>query len=270
MLYCVQTYMEKIIPNFKIFILLNFLSFLVFALDSVHFLNFPKKLAFYITKPISFGIYRTSQNISRQFYFIFEARFASQESKALKEQLGQLLSENARLRKNLAETQSLLSQEKHLDPKTYNLLTSRPIGLGRYLKIDKGFESGIKVGEAVVFNENLLGRIINVSQGTSNVQLLADPDSKVAAFSQGSEGRSKGILLGQFGTEIIMDKILHEEKIDAGDLVYSEGTEGFLPRGLILGKVVQVLEQQNEVFKQAKIEPNFDIRDLELVFVITE
>jgi len=63
---------------------------------------------------------------------------------------------------------------------------------------------------------------------------------------------------------------LHEEKITEGDLVYSEGTEGFLPRGLILGRVTQVRELQNEVFKQAKIKPIFDVRDLELVFLIQE
>ena len=67
-----------------------------------------------------------------------------------------------------------------------------------------------------------------------------------------------------------MDKILHEEKIAVGDLVYSEGTEGFLPRGLILGKVTEVLERATQVFKQAKVKSVFDIRDLELVFVISE
>jgi len=92
----------------------------------------------------------------------------------------------------------------------------------------------------------------------------------MAAFSQGLEGVAKGVLVGQFGTESLLDKILHEETIKAGDLVYSEGTEGNLPRGLILGKVVEVKGEENEVFKQAKVVPVFDIRDLELVFVIIE
>ena len=69
---------------------------------------------------------------------------------------------------------------------------------------------------------------------------------------------------------MLLDKILHEEPIAQGDLVYSEGTEGYLPRGLIVGRVNEVIEKQNEVFKQAKVKPIFDIRDLELVFVIQE
>lgn len=250
--------------------MLIFLSLVVFILDSINLLNLPEQAAFYITNPISFGIFKTNRNIGRQFHFIFAARFASQENKALKEQIGQLLSENANLRKKLAETTSLLSQEEHLDPSTYNLLPVRPIGFERYLKIDKGSTAGIKAGQVVVFKDNFVGRVITVTPLASNVQLLTDPDSKISAFSQNKEGKAKGVLVGQFGTEVVFDKILHEEKISVGDLVYSEGLEGSLPRGLILGRVVDVLERENEIFRQAKVQPVFDIRDLELVFVIQE
>ncbi len=262
--------MERVIPNLKLFLILTVLSLMIIVLDLFHFLFFPKQILSFITNPISLGLYQTNKDIAKQFYFIFAARSSSQENKALKEQLALLLSENARLRKNLAETQTLVSQEKHLDPATYNLLFARPIGISRYLKIDKGSDSQVKEGAALVYNDNYVGKIVLVSEKSSLVQLLADPDSKVAAFSQGLEGKAKGVLIGQFGSELLLDKILHEEKISVGDLVYSEGTEGFLPRGLILGRVTEVLERENEVFKQAKVQSNFDIRDLDLVFVILE
>ncbi len=262
--------MTKVIPGIKIFLILGVFSLLVLFLDTIKLLNLPKQLLYFITNPVSFGIYNTNRNIGKQFHFIFQARFAAQENKALKEQIGKLLSENAELRKSLGETQALVSQEKHLDPDTYNLLPARPIGLGRHLKIDKGLNSNIRVGQAVIFEDNFIGKIIAVTPVASNIELLADPNSKIAAFSVNKEGKAKGVLLGQFGTEILMDKILHEEKISEGDLVYSEGLEGFLPRGLILGRVTKILERTNEVFKQAKVQPVFDIRDLELVFVIGE
>ncbi|MBI2329922.1 rod shape-determining protein MreC [Candidatus Daviesbacteria bacterium] len=262
--------MGKVIPDLKVFLLLIFLSLVILFLDTINLLNLPKKLMFYITNPVSFGIYNTSRNVSRQFYFVFQARFAAQENKALKEQIGKLLSENAELRKKIGEVSAMLSQEKHLDPNTYNLLPVRPIGLSRYLKIDQGSEAGIKVGQAVVSEDNFIGKVVSVSPSAANIQLLTDPDFKVAAFSQNKEGRAKGVLAGRFGTDLILDKILHEEKIATGDLVYSEGLEEFLPRGLVLGKVTEVMERENEVFKQAKVTHVFDIRDLELVFVILE
>lgn len=262
--------MDRVIPNLKLFLILLTLSFLIFILDLKSLLGLPKSIFSYITNPISFGLYQTGKNIGRQFYFIFQARFAAQENKALKDQIGQLLSENAALRKKLAESDSLLSQYKHLDPATYNLIPARPIGIGRFLKIDKGLSSGVKLGQAAVFNDNFLGKIVQVSEKSANIQLTRDPDSKVAAFSQGLEGRGKGVLVGQFGTDVILDKILHEEKVNIGDLVYSEGFGPFLPRGLILGRVSEVMEVESAVFKQAKVTPNFDISDLELVFVIQE
>lgn len=260
----------RIIPNLQLFLTLIFLSILILFLDNIHFLQLPKIALSYITTPIQFGLYSSGQSAGRQFYFVFQARFAAQENIALKEQLAELLSENAKLRRSLSETQSLLEQQKTLDPRVYNLIFARPIGLDRYLIIDKGFKDGVKVSQAVIFKDNFLGKIIKVSEKTSSVELITDPDSKLSAFSINKNGKAKGILIGQFGSEILMDKILHEEPIEKGDLVYSEGTEGFLPRGLILGSVAEVLEKETQVFKQAKIKPVFDLRDLELVFIMQE
>lgn len=230
----------------------------------------PKQFGFFVTNPISFGIYRVKQSLSNQFYFVFAARKAGQENLALKEQLGQLISENANLQRKLAETEAQVEQSHSLSPKTYNLLAARPVGVDRFLKIDKGSLDGVKAGQAAVYKDNYIGQVAVVSEKGASVKLTRDPDSKVAAFSQGKDGRAKGVVKGEFGLEIIMDKILHEEPIEIGDLVYSEGTEESLPRGLVLGRVVSVMDQQNQVFKKAKIEPLFDLRDLELVFLITD
>lgn len=262
--------MAKAIPNLRLFLILTFLSLLIFLLDSWHLLDFLNRGLSYLTNPTSFGLYDTSRKIGSQFEFIFKARFATQENKALKNQLSDLLSENANLRKRLAEVESLLSQETYLDPKIYNLIPARPIGLTRFLRIDQGEDDGVKVGQAVVFKDNFIGKAVEISAQAANIRLLSDPDSKVAAFSQGLSGKARGVLVGQFGSDILFDKIFHEEQIQVGDLVYSEGTEGYLPRGLILGKVTQVLEEEKAVFKQAKVAPNFDLRDVEVVFVIAE
>lgn len=262
--------MTRLFGDLKLFFLLVFTSLVFFLLDNYHLLSAVKIAGYTVTNPISFGLYSLNQNVQRQFYFIYFLRLSSQENRALKLQIGQLMSENANLKKQLMEAQSQLTQNQHLDPRTYNLIPARPIGLDRYLRIDKGSDGGIEVGQAVVSNDNFVGRVVEVSQKAANVQVLEDPDSKVAAFSLGTQGKAKGVLEGQFGLELLFDKILHEEKIAKGDLVYSEGVEGYLPRGLILGRVSEVIEKENELFKQAKVKPTFDIKDLDLVFIIKE
>lgn len=262
--------MTKLIPNLQLFLILIFASLLLFLLDQVDFLNLPKEGLSYLTTPIKYGLYKSAQTLQNQFLFLFSARFAAKENKALRQQLGELLSENASLRKSLTETRAELEQGEYLDPRTYKTVAARAIGLSRYLNIDKGAKDGVKINQVVIFKDSLLGQVITLSEKNASVRLTTDPDSKMAAFSINKDGKAKGVIVGQFGSEILMDKILHNEKITVGDLVYSEGLEEFLPRGLVLGQVQEVLTRENEVFKQAKIKPIFDIKDLDLTFVIVE
>ena len=256
------------LPHLQTFLILILTSLVIFGLDSIHWLAFPKIGLSYITNPISHGLYKTKQNIADQLFFLVAARTAAKENKALKEQLGVLLSENANLRTKLAEAETLASQSEALNPATYNLITARPIGLDRYLLIDKGTRDGVKQNQAVVFQDSFVGQIIRVKEGSAAIKLATDPDSKLSAFSSGKSGKAKGILIGEFGSEMKLDKILHSESIEENNLVYSEGLETFLPRGLILGKVTEVEEQNERNFKIAKVIPVFDVGDLELVFVI--
>lgn len=252
----------------KLFIILISLSLFIFLFDSLDFLIFPKSLVQTVTVPIQFGLYQSAKFWGKQFEFIPASRQAFLENKALKQQLSDLITENSNIRRELSETKSLVDQYNTLNPKTYDLFPARVIGLGRFLNLDKGSNDGVKIDSVVVFKDNYIGRVKEVNPKTSKVLLVQDPDSKIAVFSQGPEGKSRGILLGQFGSELLMDKILHQESINKGDLVYSEGTEGELPRGLVMGKVEEVLEKQNEVFKQAKIETVYKTEDLDMVFIL--
>lgn len=187
----------------------------------------------------------------------------------MENQMAQILSENADLRRKLAETQGFLDEQKALDPRTYTTVAARPISLNRYLKLDKGSDDGLKAGMPVVYKDDYLGVIKELSPKSSLVLLPTDPDSKVAAFAENQNGKARGVLAGQFGSDMLLDKILHDEPIKVGDLVYSEGTEGNLPRGLVLGQVSQVLPNQNQIFKQAFVKNIFDVSSLDIVFVIT-
>lgn len=262
--------LKTLLSDFKLVATLLLISILIFVLDSFAILNLPKSLFQQITIPIQYGLYRSSLSVSRQFEFVLRARQSAQENKALNEQLAQVLSENANLRKKLDEAKSFLSQHEAISEETFKLTPARPIGFSRFLLIDKGSEDGLKVNQIVIFKDSYIGKISEVEPRRSKIILGSDPDSRVSAFSQSDAGRAKGILTGQFGSEMLLDKILHEEPIKQGDLVYSEGQEVEIPRGLILGQVSEVIEKDNEIFKQAKVKPVFDIGDLELVFVITE
>lgn len=260
---------ENLLSDLRPFLTLVLASVILILLDGLNFLSLPKSVTQKLTIPIQYGLYKNSLMVSKQFGFIFLSRHVFQENNALKQQLAQLISENANLKSQLTQTQSILEQQKTFTPQTFNMLPARPIGFSRFLYIDKGLEDGVKINQTVIFKDNYIGQVKEVSLKKSKVLPSSDPDSKIAAFSVNQDGHSRGVLLGQFGSEALLDKILHQEPVKKGDLVYSEGSDTDIPRGLILGQVIEVIGLDNQIFKQAKIKPVFNVTDLDLVFVIT-
>ncbi len=267
---CYILAMQKaLFVDLKLFLSLAFVAVLLILLDNFKFLTIPKGVAQFITTPIQFGLYKTSLGVGKQLEFVILARTSAQQNKALQEQLAYVLSENANLRRKLAESESFLNQQNSLSPKNFTLLAARPLGISRYLLIDRGSDDGVKQNQVVIYKDNYIGKIIDVSPKKSKIMLVSDPDSRLAAFASNQNGKARGVLSGQFGTEMILDKILHQEPIQKNDLIYSEGIETEIPRGLILGTVSEVKDRENQVFKQAIIKTVFDVANLDVVFVIT-
>ncbi len=262
---------KALFENGKLYLILIALSLVFFIADFYDLAGSFKSVVQIVSTPIQYGVYSTGINFGREFDFIVISKNAAKENNALKTKVSEVVSENASLKKRIAELEGMVEQEDSLSPTIFSLVPARPIGLNesRYLLIDKGSIDGFKINQPVVYKDNYIGKIISVSPRQSKVLLPSDPQSKIAVFASNEGGKSKGVLIGQFGSEAIIDKILHEEPIEVGDIVYSEGTESTLPRGLVLGKVSEVMEKSNEVFKQAKIEPIIDITNLDIVFVST-
>lgn len=267
MVYC--SCMKWLFSESKLFLTLTFLSLIFLLSENFQLLNFPKGALQIVTSPIQFGVYKTSLVIGHQFEFITFSRRIYQENVALKKQIAQVLSENANLHTKLREQDAVIQQNSSINTSSYNLVSAKIIGVGRYLTLDKGSDDKLKIGQAVIFKDNLIGQVKSVGPKTAQVVLPTDPDSKIAVFTQNNDGRARGILLGQFSSQELMDKILHQEPITEGDIVYTEGTEGSLPRGLVVGKVIKVLELQNQIFKQAEVSNIISPFDLDLVFVVT-
>lgn len=260
--------MKTLLIDSRQLIVILLLTGILGLMDHFALLELPKGAVQFVVSPIQYGLYQSYLKASHQYDYIVNAREASQKNKALTEQLAVVLSENASLRRKLAEAQGFLAQEKSLDAQTYPMVAARPIGFDRFLTISKGTHDGISVGQPVVYKDNLIGQISGVSTNVSQVMLISDPDSKIGAFVSNEQGRAKGILSGQFGSDLLLDKVLHQESVQTGDLVYSDGAEGKFPRGLILGQVEKVADRENEIFKQASVKPVFDLSDLDIVFVI--
>lgn len=260
---------NTLVSEFKIGLIFLLLSIALFLLDSLGMLNPLRRVSNFTIAPVQIGIYQTGIKLKNQFDFIFTVKTATNENRALKKQLSGILIENASLRQELSKTKSLVAEQAIISPTTYNLLPATILGASRFVIIDQGLESGLKSGMPVIFKDSLIGQIKDVTQNRSTIILTSDPESKISSMVTTTQGKTKGILVGQFGQALLLDKILHQEPIAVGDLVYTEGIETILPKGLVLGTVSEVYSRDNEVFKQARVRPIFDAANLDLVFVIT-
>lgn len=199
-----------------------------------------------------------------------------------------LVQENIRLREYAAENEQLRTQLKFAQANpTYQLIGADVIERGcegylcgeivgqdsnpylRYLIINVGTRHGVATGMPVVTGGAvLIGRVARVSPNLAYVQLVNDPQSSIAAMLQ--QSRVSGLVVGSAAGDMVLTEILPDETVNAGETIITSAVGGLLPRGLILGQVVEVSYQESELFQEASIRPAVDFRRLETVLVITD
>jgi len=145
-----------------------------------------------------------------------------------------------------------------------NVLASVVLGVGA--------NDGVKVGHIVVSDEGLVGRVSEVGPSYAKVLLITDPSSTLSALVEGS--RATGIVRGQFGDALIMDWILQTEPVKPGDTVVTAGlglgdeVRSLYPKGLVVGRVLQLQQAEAAAYQRAIIGPAVDLRRLENVLVV--
>ena len=129
--------------------------------------------------------------------------------------------------------------------------------------IDKGSENGISEGMPVATYEGIVGRILLVGEKSSEVILITDDISAVDAYIHRT--RARGIVKGT-GDGCIMDYLEKKADVSVGDKVISSGKDGFFPKGVVIGTVVET--EASGGFISARVLPDMDLNSLEEVVVI--
>ncbi len=135
------------------------------------------------------------------------------------------------------------------------------------IMVNRGSVDGVRDGSAVVAYDGILvGIVTDVSLNTSYVRLLTDPQSKIAGRLLTSS-QSEGIVSGGHGIVVRMDLIPRDEKIEIGTQLVTSGLDDQLPRGLVVGKVINVEPDANSLFLRAIIAPTIAYETLNMVMI---
>ena len=136
------------------------------------------------------------------------------------------------------------------------------------LVINRGISDGLSLGQGVVSEEGVIvGKIIEIKEASSKICLTTSDGCKLAATIQ-NQSRAQGTTDGDLGLTIKMEYIPQLEKISIGDTVITSGLGEKIPRGLVIGKIISIRNESNEVWQDATIEPLVNLNNLTVVGVI--
>lgn len=258
--------------SLQLAIIFLFISALILGADIIGITSPLRQVFNVLTTPFQRALYLGGQRIAGEASLFIELRSALQKANALERQYQQTLAQFSYLSNVSKENEILKRQFAHSQTDSSKLLPAKVIGLSRYLLISGGSNDGVKVGQVVILENSLIGRVVEVDAKSARVMLPTDSESKITISVSEGERNPKGVLVGDFGVSMHLEKILPEEKIEVGDFVLTAGNFGedfgfFYPKGLLVGRISKVNKADNQLFQEAEVEPIFDYHDLNLVFV---
>lgn len=256
---------DNFLPVFFLFLLI---SILIFSLGKTGILEGKTGFLETILSPfqkITFGLLGTSSSDSAKI-------------KVLKDENFNLAKKIADQKKLRDENNALRDQFQNSNPNSLDLLPANIIGAPKFIPgltfpeffiIDKGANDGVKIGNALVFKDNLIGKVTKVTQELSEISLIMRSSS---SFTGQTQDGVVGIVKGLGNNDIVLDNVLLSDIVHVSDLVLTKG-ETFLdgsgiPPGLVVGKVVSVDKNPSSLFQKSKLKSLLNFTSLSTVFVV--
>lgn len=199
-----------------------------------------------------------------------------EDNKKLRAALDSVTAENATLQQTKRENEELRKLLKFQTdrPDLPGVLANNIGGDGsgqmEMLTIDQGTADGIKTGQAVVSSGGIMvGQVYAVKKDRATVLLITDHASKIPVATDRT--RTPGILEGKWqeGGRLLMSHIPRDGDVKENDLLLTTGVGGDFPKGLIVGQISKVRQNDVQSEKEAEALPLVGLNSLETVLVIT-
>jgi len=186
-------------------------------------------------------------------------RVAQMESSLIS--LDELAEENLRLRALLEFKQKTIG-----DPLPARVIGRDVTQFGNWLLLDKGSRDGIHPDMAVVSENGVVGKVIEVGAKSARAILLTDLDARAAAVVQRT--RVVGLVAGDGGRELSMNFIDLLADIQVGDVVLSSGMGEVYPKGFPIGHVQSIERDSAGLHLTARLKPSAHFSTLEEVLCL--
>jgi rod shape-determining protein MreC len=148
-----------------------------------------------------------------------------------------------------------------------------PSQFAQRLVIGAGEQNGIRVGDPVVNDDGLVGKVTDLTADEAQVTLLTD--EKLAVGARDLDGEAVGIVRhGSAGQDaLILDLVEKKYAVKEQDRIVTSGTrsatlEAAFPQGITIGTVTFVGQNDTDPYKQIQIRPAVDFGSLHSLLVL--
>ena len=230
-------------------------------------------------KPIQSGIYSATDAIADFFSRIFSGRDLQQENLDLSARVAELEAQLRDYNEVMAENERLQALTNFkVETEQLEYVTARVIGKtpGHWFNmfiINAGMSDGIRVDMPVVNGDGLVGRVVATSGSWSRIITVVDSQSGVSGIVERT--RDNGMLSGTVSTgdendaTLTMRYLPLDADLMPGDTVITSGLAGVFPKGIPIGRVVEVSRSDDGMKNAAVVAPWVDFQHLEEVMIIT-
>ena len=237
-----------------------------------------QSIATVISKPIVFLYDMVNGGVSQVKTSLTDSQELIAENEALKEENELLKLEALEKQKLLDENQSLKNmlgtqkEYQHFQIKLANIIYREHDNWSQTFTINLGEKDGVKLKQAVVHEEGLVGYISAVSNDTSVVTTILDPTSSVSVnlSTVNEPAVLKGDLELKSQNKLKLTYIPLDIEVAISDILYTSGLGSMYPSSIPVGKILEISSDKNDVNRYAIVEPNVDIRKISEVGVIIE
>lgn len=198
-----------------------------------------------------------------------------------------LTTENLKLKKQMQNIKNITDENNALrnqfaasEETSQSLLPAKIIGspgfipgvtLPEYFIINKGKKAGVKIGDPVVVENYLVGKITSTFPDFSKIELVTNKNSSFTAKIV-SESEIAGVIKGEGNGEMELGNVILSNDLKKDSVVLTKGDKddhgnGY-PPDLNIGKIISVDKKQSDLFQKASIKSPIDFKNLEIVFIL--
>lgn len=233
------------------FILMTFIGTVPYDLSSV--VALPQQITF----RVSSNLRTVLESARARHNFLTEISYLEKEVAKLKAQ-------NRKLELKVERYQQVLGIREFQSPNAEIIASVIGIdtsALLSRLSLGVGAADGVTKYMPATVPEGLIGIVIDLTKYSAVVRTILDPQSRVGVTVRDKGGQ--GIALGESGNLVRVTGYYEEKNITVGDVVETQSRGGLFPRGILVGRVIQVFPKDpNSLYIDFLIRPAANIHNV--------